>query len=158
MKRGTKSCDKFAAGGGTYSLLLSMWESQRLQIGKLGKFDFPRGWYVYTGSALGGLSARLKRHLRPEKRLHWHIDYLLQAADIEEVWYTQGTERLECTWNGMIAALPGARPYIRGFGSSDCRCHSHLTFFISRPSFDMFRKRCNDIKIPPPVQTRTMHH
>ena len=41
--------------------------------------------YVYTGSARGGLEARIARRRRREKRMRWHIDYLLREARIIEV-------------------------------------------------------------------------
>ena len=33
---------------------------------------------------MGGLDARVARHLRAEKKLHWHIDYLLERASVTE--------------------------------------------------------------------------
>ena len=138
--------------GGTYALVAGLKKSCNLRIGKLGIYDFPVGYYVYAGSALNGLSSRLKRHLRIKKRLHWHIDYLLQKADIEEIWYTMGNERLECAWNRIIAGLPNARPIVRGFGSSDCRCHSHLTHFITEPQFATFSEMVCNSKLSHPLR------
>jgi Uri superfamily endonuclease len=123
---------------GTYALVAFLKKGVRIQIGRLGMHDFTEGYYIYAGSALGSLSGRLNRHLKQQKRLHWHIDYLLQHASIKEIWYTEGLDRLECTWNAIITALPGAQLSIRGFGSSDCRCFSHLTYFIAEPSFAGF--------------------
>ena len=48
-----------------------------LQVGALGEVSLEPGWYLYVGSARRHLEARLRRHLRPEKRRRWHIDYLL---------------------------------------------------------------------------------
>ncbi len=127
------------ARGGTYALVLHLQSEAEIPVGKLGLLCFSSGYYIYTGSALGGLDGRLKRHLRREKRLHWHIDYLLQSAVINEIWYAAGTTRQECGWNRMAAALPGAVPVMRGFGSSDCRCFSHLTYFAEEPSLEAFR-------------------
>ena len=39
------------------------------------------------------------------------------------------SERLECTWAATLLRLPRARPVARGFGSSDCRCPTHLVHF-----------------------------
>ncbi len=142
---------------GTYALVLFLKESCRLQVGKLGRLGFLPGYYVYTGSALGGLAGRLKRHLRPEKRLHWHIDYLLQAASVKEVWYTCSQERLECAWNGIVSGLPGAEPALKGFGSSDCRCYSHLTFFACKPSFSLFKGKREDAVLLHPYELREIN-
>ena len=67
---------------GTYALFLTLSVPAELTIGKLGAFAFPAGWYVYTGSARGpgGLQARLRHHLRPASRPHWHIDHLRTQA------------------------------------------------------------------------------
>ncbi|MEJ2739373.1 MAG: GIY-YIG nuclease family protein [Dehalococcoidia bacterium] len=134
---------------GTYALLVFLKDGLRLRIGRLGVHDFPQGYYVYAGSALGGLSGRLKRHLKPEKRLRWHIDYLLQHAVISQIWYVQSGERLECTWNSLVFALPGAKPSLKGFGSSDCRCTTHLTYFSTAPSFDIFDRKLQENGLPP---------
>jgi hypothetical protein len=37
---------------------------------------------VYTGSAKRGLDARIERHIRHDKALHWHIDYLLTSPGV----------------------------------------------------------------------------
>jgi Uri superfamily endonuclease len=136
------------AEGGTYALVVFLKDNLRLRIGRLGVHNFPPGYYVYAGSALGGLSGRLKRHLRPEKRLHWHIDYLLQHAVISQIWYTRSGNRLECTWNSIVSILPGAVPSVPGFGSSDCRCTSHLTYFPAAPSFEIFRQKLQENGLP----------
>ncbi|MCS6830677.1 MAG: GIY-YIG nuclease family protein [bacterium] len=99
-----------------------------LQVGALGTFCFPAGRYIYTGSALGGLRARLSRHLRQQKKLRWHIDYLLQHATVEDIRLFPTHERIECALNRQVLALPHARVVARGFGSSDCRCLTHLVY------------------------------
>lgn len=125
---------------GSYVLLLHLPISQNLTIGKLGTFDFPAGWYAYVGSAFGagGLMGRLKHHLKPVERPHWHIDYLRQAADIKEVWMSPGRERREETWVELILDIPGAITLIDGFGASDSKQDSHLIYFDVRPLLDDF--------------------
>jgi Uri superfamily endonuclease len=125
---------------GTYALVIAVAKGIVVEAGKLGKVELPAGYYVYAGSALKGLKSRLQRHLRREKRLHWHIDYLLQQAEVKEIWYVLSREKLECALNGLIAALPGAVPFAQGFGSSDCRCPTHLTRFIKAPPFSQFKR------------------
>ncbi|MBM3127652.1 MAG: GIY-YIG nuclease family protein [Chloroflexi bacterium] len=114
---------------GTYALVLYVARGQTIRIGKLGAFKFPRGYYIYVGSALNGLSARLARHLRPDKKRFWHIDYLLERATIKQVWTHQGAERLECVWARAALALPRARIIAPRFGASDCACPAHLIYF-----------------------------
>ncbi|MBD3182299.1 DUF123 domain-containing protein [Candidatus Poribacteria bacterium] len=114
---------------GVYNLIIQLPETREIQVGKLGKFTFPVGYYVYTGSALRGLESRINRHLRKEKKLHWHIDYLLQYTDVIDVIAYETKERLECKVNQYILSLPDSRIIAKGFGSSDCNCLSHLIYF-----------------------------
>ena len=118
---------------GIYHLLIQLLQPQEITIGKLGLYRFPAGYYVYTGSALNGLEARIARHRRKEKRLHWHIDYLLQHAKIIDVVCQITTERLECEYNHQIMHLPQAQIIVPSFGASDCQCATHLVYFPYRP-------------------------
>lgn len=115
---------------GTYALLFELDNPLAISVGKLGEFLLPAGKLIYVGSALGpgGLAARLRRHLRPDKPLHWHIDSLT-AVLTPTVWRIDASGgRLECAWVRELLALPGASVPIPGFGSSDCRegCPAHL--------------------------------
>jgi Uri superfamily endonuclease len=115
---------------GSYLLLLALAAPASLKIGRLGCRAFQPGRYIYVGSALGpgGLAARLKRHLRVDKRTHWHIDYLTPVARIVAIGSVYGVDRRECTWAHALQGLDGATTPVNGFGSSDCRsgCAAHL--------------------------------
>ena len=128
------------ASKGSYLLLLQLESPSRLTIGRLGTFDFPQGWLVYTGSALGsgGLRGRLKHHLAPVKKPHWHVDYLRQAAVCREVWYAVGDVSFEHDWASTLLSLPDASIPVARFGASDCRCPTHLVAFADRPQIDAF--------------------
>lgn len=108
----------------TYQLVIDVARSLRgLRVGALGAFDLPAGRYVYTGSARRNFEARIERHLRREKTLRWHIDYLLAAPGVRVV-EVRRSRRAECAWNRATkgdAVIPG-------FGASDCRagCGAHL--------------------------------
>ena len=108
---------------GSYVLLLGLDTERSIPVGKLGYLPFPKAYYAYIGSAMNGFNARLARHLRAEKKLHWHIDYLLKKAEIDEIIICRSEERLECY---LAQALAGIFSSIPGFGSSDCKCQSHL--------------------------------
>lgn len=113
---------------GIYQLYMHLPQPVRLQVGRLGTFDFPAGLYVYTGSALGGIGPRVGRHLRKEKRFHWHIDFLREHARVHAVTILITRERWECTLHRQtMESLEGCSP-ARGFGSSDCSCLSHLGY------------------------------
>ncbi len=118
---------------GCYSLVIALKRRRTIQVGKLGSAEFRRGTYIYTGSALRGLGARLRRHLRQKTTLRWHIDYLLRYADatVEQILLYPAAPGQECLRNQRIGALPGAEISLPGFGASDCKsgCASHLFFF-----------------------------
>ena len=123
---------------GVYHLVLRLPRETRIRVGRLGLQTFGAGYYVYTGSAMNGLEARVARHQRRRKRLRWHIDYLLQKAEMAAVELMPTRRRLECARNRVILSLPGACIPVAGFGSSDCRCRSHLAYFgESRPSIPL---------------------
>lgn len=109
----------------TYQLLIEIARPVRVAIGRLGSFAFPAGRYIYTGSARRNIEARVARHLRREKTLRWHIDYLLAAPGVRIAGVRRYVEN-ECA---ISQATPGAA-LIPGFGASDCRagCGSHLNY------------------------------
>lgn len=119
---------------GTYVLVIALSEPVRLEVGGLGAHDFRAGYYLYVGSALNGLRNRVARHIRKEKRLHWHIDYLLQVATVVDVWRHMGPERLECAWAEALERSGQVERVVKDFGASDCRCGGHLFYSAARPS------------------------
>jgi len=110
---------------GIYVLIVEINKTISVNIGALGLLTFPSGLYAYVGSAQNNLELRVKRHQSREKRLFWHIDYLLnnEAAKVKDVYFAKGIKAKEC----KIASLleKNAEP-IAGFGCSDCHCESHL--------------------------------
>ncbi|WP_455240854.1 GIY-YIG nuclease family protein [Methanothermobacter tenebrarum] len=98
-----------------------------MNVGSLGKVKIERGCYVYVGSAFNSLEARIMRHLSENKRIHWHVDYLLAHENtmIEDVIFTTDERRLEC----LISKRLENRKSIECFGCSDCRCKSHLHYY-----------------------------
>ena len=127
---------------GCYSLIIDLKRKKTIRVGKLGKAVFPVGTYVYTGSAMKGLRARLRRHCTQKKKIHWHIDHLLTLPDarIKKIILYPAAPGQECRQNKRITALPGATVILKNFGASDCRsrCLSHLIFLpkISCRNFD----------------------
>lgn len=113
---------------GSYVLLIELSEEQTITVGRQQAQLFLPGYYAYVGSAMGGFCSRLNRHLKSQKKLHWHIDYLLEEASISNIIICESEHRLECV---IAQTLSQRFPAIPGFGASDCHCHSHL-FFASR--------------------------
>ena len=120
---------------GCYSLIITLKRRKPIRVGKLGLARFPAGTYVYTGSAMKGLAARLRRHCKRKKKIHWHIDHLLglPEARVKNIIIYPPAPYQECRQNQQIAARPGAAVILRNFGSTDCKsgCASHLFFFAN---------------------------
>lgn len=115
---------------GCYCLIINVDKTSELKIGKkLGKIEFKKGYYVYVGSAMNSLEARIRRHLSDEKKLHWHVDYLLKKAKIRDVIYNESNRKIECDLSRFISKKAGG---IEGFGCSDCDCESHLYYFKTK--------------------------
>ena len=114
---------------GAYLLVVEVRRSLRIEVGALGWLRFRKGCYLYVGSARGpgGIAARVGRHLRRDKPLRWHIDYLVARAPITAVWHACAAEALEPLW---AARLEGWSPpilgIVPGFGASDSQAGSHL--------------------------------
>jgi len=121
---------------GVYTLLLFVKHETAVAAGKLGKQQFPKGYYTYTGSALGkgaALKNRLSRHLKKQKQMFWHIDYLLtnKNVSIKAIIAVETKQKIECDVNSYLKNAYSSKILAKGFGSSDCkkRCGSHLLFF-----------------------------
>jgi sugar fermentation stimulation protein A len=121
-----------ARDSGSYLLLLEIPQAQNIETGALGTLRFESGWYVYAGSALKNLSKRIARHLRRvRKKQHWHIDYLGPHAAQIRAYPVCSYRSLECELAQALEKLGGRG--IPRFGSSDCRCKSHLFYFPDPP-------------------------
>ncbi len=120
------------------------------------KVDVPPGVYVYVGSAMGcwkKLGQRLARHATRsgfksryairqkmgdvfgedvlpvgEKRLRWHVDYLLdqQAVDITHVLAICSAMRLEGDIADALLADETTHILVPGLGASDAPTKTHL--------------------------------
>ena len=123
-----------APGVGVYVLVLRLEEPGiAVRVGALGRVRFEPSYYAYVGSARRALAARLTRHLRRSgKRRHWHVDYLRARTEPVAALAWAGDGVSECALSNAVARLaPGSVPR---FGSSDCRCRSHLHHFPADPT------------------------
>jgi sugar fermentation stimulation protein A len=124
--------DLAARDSGSYLVMLKVPETQDIEIGALGTLRFKAGWYIYAGSARKNLSKRISRHLRrTRKKQRWHIDYLSPRAALIKAYPVYSYRNLECQLAGALGNLGGLG--VPGFGSSDCRCKSHLFYFPGPP-------------------------
>lgn len=136
---------------GCYTLVIGLRRKRRLRVGSLGKACFPRGTYLYTGSAMNGLRGRLSRHLRKRnKKNHWHIDYLLRCPEtrVKDV-LVYSSPLQECRINRGLLKLDEAQVVFKGFGSSDCvsGCASHLLYLARPYSRDLTAKLSNAMNL-----------
>lgn len=122
---------------GSYILVLRADQHATITVGRLGALPIAPGWVLYTGSAFGtgGLRGRVRHHLRPVTRPHWHIDYLRRACTVVEIWYSVDAHRWEHAWAAALAQ--SARP-IPGFGASDCHCVAHAFHQTHPPELARF--------------------
>lgn len=121
---------------GNYTLIIVVDSPVRIRAAK-HDWRFQKGYYAYTGSALGNnatsLRQRVARHVEKTKKQHWHIDYLLSSRKTRITTIVAGASDLnkECEITERIQHIEGATVSIDGFGASDCRrsCKSHLVHF-----------------------------
>jgi Uri superfamily endonuclease len=139
MKGGRSQPYQPARATGAYILLIRVRGARALDIGRLGRVRFPGGNYVYIGSGMGGLEARVARHFRRDKKVKWHIDRLLPRAELLGAVLFPSTKRNECELARSCLSFPGARA-VQGFGSSDCRCAGHLVHLGTAPFGALLRR------------------
>lgn len=128
---------------GIYILLISVSRGISVNVGALGTVKFEKGLYAYVGSAQNGLEKRVERHLRKVKRKFWHIDYLLENVRVKvlKVFWKEAGKLEECQSSRKMAerGIP-----ISGFGSSDCKCESHL---FKLKDYDFLRESMHEIPV-----------
>ncbi|PWB87943.1 GIY-YIG nuclease family protein [Methanobrevibacter thaueri] len=139
---------------GCYCLVIYIKKKSEIGIGKkLGVLEFKKGIYVYVGSAMNSLEARLNRHLSDSKKLHWHVDYLLKEDNCKIIDIIYNIDKkVECD---ISQHLKTHAVGIKNFGCSDCNCESHLYFFKNRSeaiehvknAYDSIAIECNFLKI-----------
>lgn len=111
---------------GAYVLVVHLPAAAVLNVGSLGELTLDQGHYLYCGSAQAGLMPRLARHMRAEKKIHWHIDLLTRQATVIGALTFMGTKDMECRLAATLAKVPGIERIGNRFGSSDCGCPTHL--------------------------------
>ena len=121
-------------------------ECQSIKIGKLGTFNFSKGYYFYVGKDRRNIRARVSRHISLRKKCRWHIDYLSLTAEPVFVCFLDDRREGECKIQTQLKAI-GGEITVPGFGASDCTCESHLLYFTCIPEafYQMFltgREKC----------------
>jgi sugar fermentation stimulation protein A len=116
--------EKEAKDRGSYLLILNLKRNRKIDVGKLGRVVFRKGFYIYVGSAMANLSKRMERHRHLRKRHHWHIDELRAVTEFHSVLAIRSSERIECQVAKAMSDI--AEWSVPRFGSTDCSCDSHL--------------------------------
>jgi Uri superfamily endonuclease len=131
---------------GTYMLILRVSEPAQLDVGRMAHVSLSAGRYGYIGSALGagGLGGRLQRHLGTIAKPHWHIDYLRAVAQWEQVWVCAQAQGREHAWAKLLVQWPDVSVAVPAFGTSDCRCATHLFRWESSPNVHRFQRRVRE--------------
>ncbi|NPB00166.1 MAG: DUF123 domain-containing protein [Crenarchaeota archaeon] len=114
---------------GIYLLIISVEDDCKVTTRGRNIFNIGRGTYIYVGSALRGLSTRIKRYLEKKflQKQHWHIDYLLAKCRSKIVKIICASLsrymlniRAEAALSFMLSSIKYLRP-IDGFGATDVR-------------------------------------
>ena len=133
---------------GVYLLLLMIERDLRIRVGSLGIIGFSRGHYIYVGSGQRGLKRRIQRHKRKVKKIKWHIDYLTanRYVKVMEAAAYNLPKRYECIFAGILEDMR-FKP-VKGFGSTDCRCISHL-YEIDRDFSQIVNEISDRVRVEP---------
>jgi sugar fermentation stimulation protein A len=123
--------EKEGADKGSYLLVIYLDRDKEIAVGSLGSLFFEKGYYVYVGSAMKNLTARIERHKRRRKNLFWHVDYLREEGQVVHAIPIRSASRLECEIARSMEQI--SHGSISRFGSSDCGCHSHLFYMTVNP-------------------------
>ncbi|MHA1925378.1 MAG: GIY-YIG nuclease family protein [Candidatus Thorarchaeota archaeon] len=118
---------------GVYALVIAIPADIDVQIGALGTQRFEVGEWIYVGSAFGNgstsLEHRVRRHFSREKKLHWHIDLLMEVTGPPtHVIWSKAEKKRECEIANKLKQHEEFMDGPKGFGSSDCtaKCGTHL--------------------------------
>lgn len=110
----------------SYILILKLNKNLSIIVGKLGNIEFKKGFYIYIGSGKKNIEKRVERHIKRDKKTHWHIDYLTKDENfsIIEIYLIEKFDECEIT----KIFIKNGISFIKNFGSTDCNCSSHLFY------------------------------
>jgi hypothetical protein len=93
---------------GAYVLIVELAESIQITLPRKPKTTLQAGRYLYCGSAKGsgGIRARLSRHMRPGKVIHWHVDLLTAPGQVTGAWTFPGCDECELVRGPVAPTCP----------------------------------------------------
>ena len=125
---------------GVYILEISARESFKVGIKKFRNKIFDAGYYYYVGSAQKNLRQRLRRHIRKDKLIHWHIDHITVRPDckIGNIFVLFGADKnMEENIANLLSLKFKLDSSIIGFGNSDSpNSKTHLFFSNVKIDYD----------------------
>lgn len=116
---------------GVYYIVLWNDKDRIIECGSLGRLEFKKGFYVYSGSGKNNLFKRIEHHRKKKKKQHWHMDYITAEMKITADIPIITNEYTECYLAKILHENSG-NP-LENFGSTDCKCFSHLHYFQDNP-------------------------
>ncbi|WP_048148481.1 GIY-YIG nuclease family protein [Palaeococcus ferrophilus] len=114
---------------GSYILVIRLPRGGSIKT-KGRSFELGGGYYVYVGSAMNSLEKRVERHFRKDKKLHWHIDFLLAEAELLGAYLIPSEERLEERISLEVGKYGEPVP---DFGAGDVSVSTNLYSFEEAP-------------------------
>lgn len=123
---------------GAYAVIFYLPEDNKIIIPKFGEILLRHGYYVYSGSGKKNLIPRIKRHIRKNKKLKWHIDYFSVLENVKPKKIFLFDNKNECEINKLFKDS-GGEVVVDKFGASDCKnkCKTHFLYFKKIPKLDM---------------------
>jgi Uri superfamily endonuclease len=94
----------------------------KVTIKKFRDVEFPAGYYYYVGSAQKNFASRIKRHLRSDKVVHWHIDHVtsINTNEITRIYYLENAGRnVEIELANLLISELNCKIIVERFGCSD---------------------------------------
>ncbi len=114
---------------GSYFLVIKV-ERDVIVRTKRKEFPLKAGYYVYVGSAMNSIEKRVERHFKKDKKLHWHIDFLLKESELLRAYLIPSDAKIEKELSMEVSKF--GKP-IEGFGASDLKINSNLYYFKDEP-------------------------
>ena len=138
---------------GVYLLFLRVKGEREIMAGGLGKIALRRGVYAYVGSAQNNLEKRIFRHVKKNKKLRWHIDYVTSSKNVKTLaaYAYILPKEYECRIARELARSSAS--FFEGFGTSDCDCVSHF-FKVDRDPDELVEEISKKIKALPVIVFR----
>jgi sugar fermentation stimulation protein A len=146
LKHGLKKVQKtIRENSGVYLLEIFASHPFTLKNKIFSHLIFEPGYYYYSGSAQKNLSQRINRHLKKEKTIYWHIDYLttIPTNEIKSIFILKDVAKnFECNFIFILLNEFNLKIAVNNFGNGDCHsCKSHLLYSKKKIDHNHFISR-----------------